>query len=294
MRIAICFSGQIRTGVESSENIKRFIGDLYPYCDFFIHTWNVNSQKPYNLSRIIKKQEIITTDKVEKILDIYNPKSIIIDDFYEKEIEENNFYNFAPLWYSIKICNNLKINFENENNIKYDYVVKLRFDIIFKEKRRLIDDIFANKNNDFFIENLHNYTIDDLFVDDVYFLSNSNVMDIAANYYNNGHKYGFIKHLTNNNISIKSVVDINYMYDNYGYVIYRQECIKFSPLNDFDLCHECEAYYYQPVDQLYNNKEIRHYIEDLMINYNIDDPFNVKDGIFLFVDELISKKNKLI
>ena len=44
--IAVCLSGQIRTGIYAAPNIKRFIGDLWDNCDFFIHTWNVSNEKP--------------------------------------------------------------------------------------------------------------------------------------------------------------------------------------------------------------------------------------------------------
>ena len=43
MRIAVCFSGQIRTGVQTAPNIKRYIGDLDPVCDYFVHTWDHQS-----------------------------------------------------------------------------------------------------------------------------------------------------------------------------------------------------------------------------------------------------------
>ena len=40
MKIAICFSGMVRTGVKAYPSIKRFIGDLWGQCDFFMHTWD--------------------------------------------------------------------------------------------------------------------------------------------------------------------------------------------------------------------------------------------------------------
>ena len=40
MKIAICFSGQNRTGHLTSPNILRYIGDLLPECDVFTHFWD--------------------------------------------------------------------------------------------------------------------------------------------------------------------------------------------------------------------------------------------------------------
>ena len=59
MKIAVCFSGQIRTAVENFINIKNFLGDIYNDCDFFMHCWDDCSYKTYNLSNIKKKLVLI-------------------------------------------------------------------------------------------------------------------------------------------------------------------------------------------------------------------------------------------
>ena len=45
MRIGICFSGQIRTGVEASDSILSFIGDLLPMKKNEISFFRVNELK---------------------------------------------------------------------------------------------------------------------------------------------------------------------------------------------------------------------------------------------------------
>ena len=140
MRIAICFSGQIRTGVESSENIKQFIGELYPHCDFFIHTWDLNTSKPlFNPSPelIYGNEQIITktpSDSYTKIYEIYSPIKMTI----EKHIFSSEK---IPLYYSWKKSIESKIEYERENNFKYDYVIKLRFDAIYSPEIHLNDYI---------------------------------------------------------------------------------------------------------------------------------------------------------
>ena len=88
MRIAVCFSGQIRTGVEASPNLLRFIGELLPHTDFFIHSWDIETKKNYNASRIISKPSKLTQSTIDKIKEIYQPKKIVIENW--NTVSEND------------------------------------------------------------------------------------------------------------------------------------------------------------------------------------------------------------
>ena len=72
MKIAVCFSGQIRTGIQNHPNIKEFFGKLYNECDFFIHTSRFETQCLsaiecgfMNRPIIIKNIELIKTNLIE-------------------------------------------------------------------------------------------------------------------------------------------------------------------------------------------------------------------------------------
>ena len=56
MKIAICFSGMIRTGVYAAPLIKKFIGRYYDNVDIFIHTWDISEDKLWH-SESIKSKE---------------------------------------------------------------------------------------------------------------------------------------------------------------------------------------------------------------------------------------------
>ena len=134
IKIALCFSGQIRTGIYISENIKRYFGELYNNCDVFIHTWNVNSEihMDFELSH---KFHPISIETIEEYKRLYQPKKIIVDDFYKYEDSSD------PIFYSQLISNNLRKEYEVENGIKYDFVVKMRTDGVFNPKAKFIDEI---------------------------------------------------------------------------------------------------------------------------------------------------------
>ena len=76
--IAVCLSGQIRTGIYAAPNIKRFIGDLWDNCDFFIHTWNVSNEDWIELKRIIRFIISLSDKPILKYRD--DGKQIILND----------------------------------------------------------------------------------------------------------------------------------------------------------------------------------------------------------------------
>ena len=94
MKIAVCFSGQIRTGILTFKNIKNFIGELINQCDVFIHTWDVISEASSNLSIAgipFKEPESL----FEEFSEIWKPKKMIVDNFINwQESSIGNFIEF--------------------------------------------------------------------------------------------------------------------------------------------------------------------------------------------------------
>lgn len=262
MRIAICFSGQLRTGVESSYNLLNFFGDSLPDCDFFIHTWNINTTKPYNGIIENNELEFVSNEYIEKIKSIYNPKEINVENFFEFNQKYPQRFYISELWYSFMKSVEMKRNFEIKNNFTYDYVVKLRPDIIFHPDRKLMDDIKILSGNQFYIENFYNEMHDGrLWSDDVYFFSNSINMDNASKFYdvaidtyyryeNRGDGdsskfYIFTDHLIKHNIEITSAYNWREFHqEKYRYAIYRKECFEFSPMTDFMDCFYCDHHFF--------------------------------------------------
>ena len=86
----MCFSGQIRTGVESSENIKLFIGNLLPYCDIFIHTWDTDTPRSITPYEVVFDSDV-SEYTIRDIKRIYSPKTMIVEDYaivFEKANKE--------------------------------------------------------------------------------------------------------------------------------------------------------------------------------------------------------------
>ena len=180
MRIAICLSGQVRTAVENHLNIKQFLGELYKYCDFFMHCWDDCTYKTYNTSNVCKSPIKEDVSKFNKIRELYLPKYMQIDS------PDNSFgytisneYRLEPLWYSFLKSIQYKERYEVENGFEYDYVIKLRYDILIKLKddiTTIVDEIQKIENNIFYINNYHQspeQTIKDRLAYDVIIISKS-------------------------------------------------------------------------------------------------------------------------
>ena len=120
MKIALCFSGQPRNVKKGYEYHKTNLLEHYDV-DVFCHVWN--------------------TDGSDDVL-IYNPIDVIVEESLTNDLSK---YTRVPppqpnwkvkdparaawnLTYSLYKANELKIKHEQKNEIKYDWVVRSRYD----------------------------------------------------------------------------------------------------------------------------------------------------------------------
>lgn len=156
MRIAICFSGQLRTAVHAAPAIKRWIGDLWENCDFFIHTWDINTyiglqsefKQHYNILtglelnyKNVNIQKVVENTEKEFLHTFYRPKIFEIENYenwllnYSNLIPKELFFTYPPYYppyyYSFYNSIEYKKQYEKNNNFIYDVVIKLRPDCSF-------------------------------------------------------------------------------------------------------------------------------------------------------------------
>lgn len=265
MKVAICFSGLIRTGCLCSSNLLNYFSGVD--VDFFIHTWDyenqayplldcssINTEIYDNIALYIPHK--LQQSKIDKFLEIYNPKKYMIESYDSFE----NLYNLgisegrliSPLWVSLYRSVNMMNSYQNENNFEYDYVVKIRPDLLIKPGNTLIKDIELLKKyemNSLLISNLGG---DDqlsescVFTDDVLFIGRTNTMKIVSRHgcpENKTHEY-FMKHLIENNVK-------PYNADTVKYTILRPHLVHLDVNKDFDIIREEEHLLYIP-ESLYN------------------------------------------
>jgi hypothetical protein len=257
IRIAICFSGMIRTGVLASENILAFIGDLLPQCDFFLHTWGHSADKKWH-----PMCKSTVGPKEDKFSGLYNDTSYY--NSYELIHDLTNIYKFTlvsvksvdtigyisngnipPLYYSWYKSNCLKIEYENISSTKYDVVIKMRPDIIYD---LCVTSLQSSINTwlqhpEYFYSADGNAILQD-YAYDIFFMGNSKTMDSASRFFEEvnrvGTDTGLVNFLRENSIPIDT---------SYGIPgsPYRSEAVilGLGP-NQYEECLEVDQYCYHP------------------------------------------------
>jgi hypothetical protein len=179
MKIAICLSGQPRFLEKGYINISNKILSSNNDFDFFIHTWwssdliNQKSNRNYTFE----------DNSIEMITNLYKPKGFINQPQKMFNIKQDVDYEtlnpISPysMFYSIKIANYLKSFFENENNFKYDLVIRCRFDILLENINLNFDKI---NDNEIYLD-----TVGSGFPNDQFAISNSKTMDYYCSLYDN-------------------------------------------------------------------------------------------------------------
>jgi hypothetical protein len=139
MKVAVCFSGQPRYLGNQYEKIHKTL--IEPYnSDVFIHCWWDPSYigqrfdfSPHASSRT-GTWEFNTDFKVKQL---YNPKKVAFEphkNFDMTAFAGANFERQSPhilksMWYSVNKANQLKAEYEKENAMVYDLVIRTRFDL---------------------------------------------------------------------------------------------------------------------------------------------------------------------
>jgi len=112
MKVALCLSGQPRSFEKGFEYYKKNLLDVYDV-DVFLHTWYYDF---FDYS---------------KLIDLYKPKSIKVQKPLNINLERFSQYcnyNIFSLFYGIKQSYSLLQETENDEDFKYDWVVRSRYD----------------------------------------------------------------------------------------------------------------------------------------------------------------------
>lgn len=204
MRIALCFSGQNRTGHVTAENIKRYVGDLLPDCDVFAHFWDsetrgtgyANREGAASTNTEWHSPKLSDHDKFVEFYRQWAPRTIMVEEYnlqpnrpkwggrrWDPVVEKWH----VSMWRSLYEANKLKMDYAQKNQIHYDYTVRLRSDLVFDASKSLADDIKLLKDmptamlfgDHYAIWPIHNMTR----IEDIFWIAPSRVMDQVSTYY---------------------------------------------------------------------------------------------------------------
>jgi len=195
-KIAICLSGQPRTYKYALQSTLNFFqnNENYSY-SYFCHAWDYNSYKVKHreTEQLVWESEIV--DKNILSNDLYsmlNAKKVVIES--REELPTHHYTNTIPwdsLYYSQMRANYLKRQYELENNMEFDFVIKSRYDLVFipyktfELDNRINDPYDYKKSYDFF--GTHNGRMfmeyDRVNISDVIYYGSSEVIDVISDCY---------------------------------------------------------------------------------------------------------------
>lgn len=142
-KIAVCFSGQVRTAIYTLPYIKAFLN--MRGIDYFVHTWDTDTILPHCVNKGFLSYDYsvpvnVDNKHIKFIEKILNPKEMIVDNIaeYEKRYHKDVIIRkgkpptmVVGLFNSMHEANKLKKNYENKCGSKYKYVLKLRLDTVY-------------------------------------------------------------------------------------------------------------------------------------------------------------------
>jgi hypothetical protein len=189
MKVALCLSGQARF-LEACyfESMKPYILDVHKP-DVFIHTWDVSDKigQFFTNGSDHAMGGPITENLMDQMLTLYKPTKHIIAkqvlfesnkwvDRVMPTIKSDHMYS---MFYSIQQSNNLKKLYEQENNFKYDWVIRIRFDMALPSGPLPLENLDNSKlwGATGCFDSTNGYL-------DSFGYSNSNIMDIYADTFN--------------------------------------------------------------------------------------------------------------
>lgn len=229
MRVALCFSG----GIKYPENGLKSIEKIFPNCEIkiFMHTWDIHKKNDFLMTvhglNCKEIEKTVTTDF--NFLSNYNYEKLLIENYdSKKEVFENIFdsLNFKEypttsdgrtigigmisMHYSIWRSNELKKEYENDNNCKFDLVIRMRYDSEFPftlNARDYVDNpeemIYIPWGDDWLGG-----------INDQFAIGNSEIIDVYSNIFTKLNEYQHLpyhpetilrNHLNANSIKIKRI-----------------------------------------------------------------------------------------
>ena len=192
--IALCISGQMRT-------FRKCYGYLYENIiqvldpDIFVHVWEKTGITTN--ARFVNdiENDTVTHETLESL---YSPESAVIENFEQKyhteldgvriprqlKKDSEGWKGNIPMFYKMKKCNDLKSEVEREHGFRYDFVIRIRPDLMVTEP--IPEKVFENEE---IVWYLNNDTKAGQSISDQFAISSSANMDYYTSVWNHLNKY---------------------------------------------------------------------------------------------------------
>lgn len=200
MKVAVCISGSVRYPHLGLESIKKIVPS--EYVKIFIHTWKISNKESFlkTISGLEYKEKDKIVESGLEFLENYNYQKLLVEHYDEYEVKFKQLLSslkFVPatdegdvqrkdigpisMHYSIYKSNELKKEYENENNMKFDWVIRMRTDSDFRLDKLDLTLLSSELN----IPSGEDWA--DNSINDQFAIGNSHAMDLYSSFYKNIH-----------------------------------------------------------------------------------------------------------
>lgn len=191
MRIALCFSGMLRTFDKCIPTIINNVIESNPEHQFdsFISTWDIHGRNPV-WWEVSKDNTPIVYGDLAKYFAPLNLKRLMIEryegsDFmagikhkdevvYKDRQTQCNPYNCLPMFYKMHQSFYLMVDHARSNLINYDIIVRLRTDLLFTQPMKFTKP----DENRLYFPTIENWGRNDFLINDQFGYGNPYVMNI--------------------------------------------------------------------------------------------------------------------
>jgi len=215
MKIAICFSGAIRSFDDCvNSTLKYFINNFNDNnnnnfsTDIFLHAWTFTDKNDLDFNNNIKYNFKWRKDdsSIDKIINILQPKKYVIEEYtgqsenlivekskidmgkFDTEQKKNYGFNCCSMYWKILKSFELAEEYSKSNNFVYDLVIRARLDFIWEDHIKPSDftDLIGNKI--YLIKDRY-ATCSKLVTNDKFFAGNFDLMKKMCGVFNNLKEY---------------------------------------------------------------------------------------------------------
>jgi len=208
MKVAVCISGAVRYPHLGLRSIQKIVPN--EYVKVFIHTWKVNNKDSFlkTLSGLQYKEIDKIIEPNLSLLEEYNYEKLLIENYDQSKNKFEKLLNclkFIPstdpedtepridvgpisMHYSIFKANEMKKEYEKENDMVFDWVIRMRTDSDFRYEKldlSLLDYELNIPSGEDWGDNS---------INDQFGIGTSHAMNLYSDLYNNFQYYQSVKY----------------------------------------------------------------------------------------------------
>lgn len=182
MSVAICVSGQPRTGAWVAPHLREWAAGYPGRVDWFVHLWDSSCQKRSFHGQIFQPHDV-THAEVSAIRDVLCPRAMAVAHHDSAMVDRGLVLGMSGIsqLLGIHLCDQLRLDWSRRTGLWHDVVIRARPDVVYPRANTMPAWAWAVRNRDPGI--LWSAVCDERRVDDVIWAATPDTMSMAAQHW---------------------------------------------------------------------------------------------------------------